>query len=78
MPPLPPVHLLIALPAPQVDLANKTQEFVELYHSIIPDKDLKERVPVLVHGPKRLVDPTVIVVRVPSALPHTAGAHQHW
>lgn len=48
----------------QVDLSNKSQEFVELYHSIIPDKDLKERVPVLVHGNKRLVDSAVIVVRV--------------
>lgn len=43
-------------------MANKSQEFVELYHSIIPDKDVRERVPVLVHGPKRLVDHTTIVV----------------
>ena len=53
--------------ATQVDLANKPQEFVELYHSIIPDKDVRERVPVLVHGPKRLVDCVTIVVG--SALP---------
>lgn len=46
----------------QVDLAKKPQEFVELYHSIIPDADVKERVPVLVHGPKRLADHTTIVV----------------
>jgi hypothetical protein len=39
-----------------------------LYHSIIPDKDLKERVPVLVHGNKRLVDSAVIVVRVCASL----------
>ena len=54
----------------QVDLSNKSQDFVELYHSIIPDKDLRERVPVLVHGPKRLVDPTVIVVRSAASLQH--------
>jgi hypothetical protein len=54
----------------QVDMANKSTEFVELYHSIIPDKDVRERVPVLVHGPKRLVDHTTIVV--------SAGALQRW
>jgi hypothetical protein len=46
----------------QVDMSNKSEEFVELYHSIIPDRDVRERVPVLVHGPKRLVDHTTIVV----------------
>lgn len=50
----------------QVDLANKPQEFVELYHSIVPDRDVRERVPVLVHGPKRLVDHATIVVSVDS------------
>jgi hypothetical protein len=47
----------------QVDMSAKPQEFIELYHSIIPDKDVRERVPVLVHGPKRLVDQNTIVVR---------------
>jgi len=56
----------------QVDLANKPQEFVELYHSIVPDRDVRERVPVLVHGPKRLVDHATIVVSVDS---YRSGSH---
>jgi hypothetical protein len=43
-------------------MANKPEEFRELYHSIIPDAAAKEHLPVLVHGSKRLVDHAVIVV----------------
>eukprot|EP00879_Flechtneria_rotunda_P011732 GHRR01012253.1.p1 GENE.GHRR01012253.1~~GHRR01012253.1.p1 ORF type:complete len:264 (+),score=87.09 GHRR01012253.1:401-1192(+) len=45
----------------KVDLSSKPTEFKELYHSIIPDKDVRERVPVLVNGTNRLVDSTTIV-----------------
>lgn len=34
--------------ARQVDMANKPDEFRELYHAVIPLKDVKERVPLLV------------------------------
>jgi hypothetical protein len=40
----------------QVNLGAKPQEFVELYHSIIPDRGERERVPVLLNGTNRLVD----------------------
>jgi hypothetical protein len=40
----------------QVNLGAKPQEFVELYHSIIPDRDERESVPVLLNGTNRLVD----------------------
>lgn len=46
-----------------------------MLHSIIPDKDVRERVPVLVHGPKRLVDHTTIVVSLPSCC--LSGRYQH-
>lgn len=57
----------------KVDLANKPQEFVELYHSIIPDKDVRERVPVLVHGSKRLVDHNIIVEYLAAAYPDSGA-----
>lgn len=53
----------------QVDLGSKPTEFVELYHSIIPDKDVRERVPVLVNGTNRLVDSTTIVEYLAAAYP---------
>jgi glutathione S-transferase len=55
----------------KVDMSNKSEEFVELYHSIIPDRDVRERVPVLVHGPKRLVDHTTIVEYLATAYPES-------
>lgn len=61
-------------------MSNKSEEFVELYHSIIPDRYVRERVPVLVHGPKRLVDHTTIVVRAAQACRarHTGQGPARW
>lgn len=39
----------------------RPEEFSELYHSIVPDRAARERVPLLLDGPQRLVDAGVIV-----------------
>jgi glutathione S-transferase len=66
--------LLLDECVPQVDMANKTQDFIELYHSIIPDKDVRERVPVLVNGSHRLVDSHTIVEYISNAYPDSGTA----
>lgn len=33
---------------PQIDPANKPEDFKDLYHAVIPIKDIRERVPLLV------------------------------
>lgn len=43
-----------------VDMANKSQDFRELYHAVIPLKDVKERVPLLLDGPTHLCDASII------------------
>jgi glutathione S-transferase len=53
----------------KVDLSKKPVDFKELYHSIIPDRDVRERVPVLVNGTNRLVDSTIIVEYLAAAYP---------
>lgn len=55
----------------QVDMSKKPTEFKELYHSIIPDTDVRERVPVLVNGTNRLVDSTTIVEYLAAAYPES-------
>lgn len=47
--------------APQVAPGARPEEFSELYHSIVPDRAARERVPLLLDGPQRLVDAGVIV-----------------
>lgn len=44
----------------QVDMASKPAEFKELYHAVIPLKDVKERVPLLLDGPTHLAESLVI------------------
>ncbi|KAF6251488.1 hypothetical protein COO60DRAFT_611407 [Scenedesmus sp. NREL 46B-D3] len=58
----------------KVNLGAKPQDFVELYHSIIPDKDERERVPVLLNGTNRLVDSTTIVEYLAAAYPDSGTA----
>ncbi|KAI8477194.1 MAG: hypothetical protein J3K34DRAFT_398604 [Monoraphidium minutum] len=44
----------------QLDMASKPQEFRDLYHAVIPLKDVKERVPLLLDGPTHLAESLVI------------------
>ncbi|KAF8072808.1 GSTU2 [Scenedesmus sp. PABB004] len=53
----------------KVDLGAKPADFVELYHSVIPDVDVRERVPVLVNGSDILVDGPTIVEYLAAAYP---------
>ncbi|GBF93195.1 hypothetical protein Rsub_05927 [Raphidocelis subcapitata] len=51
---------MIALLEKQVDMSNKPNDFKELYHAVIPLKDVRERAPLLLDGPTHLADASII------------------
>jgi glutathione S-transferase len=50
----------LAFKEEKVDLSTRDGDFLELYHSIIPDLSVRERVPVMVNGHTRLCDSLII------------------
>lgn len=44
----------------QIDMANKPEEFKELYHAVIPAKDVRERAPLLLDGATHLAEASII------------------